>query len=55
LIGKDGNIFNLAGIASRALAKAGLKEQAREMQSRILQCHSYSDALGLLAEYVSIS
>lgn len=30
LIGADGNIFNLLGIASRTLREHGLKEQARE-------------------------
>lgn len=31
LIGADGNIFNLLGIASRTLREHGLKEQAKEM------------------------
>ena len=32
LIGADGNIFNLLGIASRTLREHGLKEQAKEMR-----------------------
>lgn len=31
LIGADGNIFNLLGIASRTLREHGLKEQAKDM------------------------
>lgn len=34
LIGADGNIFNLLGIASRTLREHGLKEQAKEMAGR---------------------
>ena len=33
LIGADGNIFNLLGIASRTLREHGLKEQAKELPS----------------------
>ena len=36
LIGADGNIFNLLGIASRTLREHGLKEQAKEKASRII-------------------
>lgn len=41
LIGQDGNIFNLMGIASRTLKEAGLADQAQQMRSRITQCQSY--------------
>lgn len=34
LIGADGNIFNLLGIASRTLREHGLKEQAKEMRRK---------------------
>ena len=35
LIGQDGNIFNLMGIASRTLRRNGLAEQTTEMCNRI--------------------
>lgn len=54
LIGANGNIFNLLGIASRALRENGLKEQAQEMQSRVTASGSYSEALNILGEYVEI-
>ena len=33
LIGEDGNIFNLLGLASRTLKEAGLEDGADEMAS----------------------
>ena len=56
LIGQDGNIFNLMGIASKTLKKNGMKEQAEEMVKRITQgAHNYSDALCIIGEYVNIT
>lgn len=54
LIGSDGNIFCLLGLASRTLRENGLKEQAKEMQSRVTASGSYSEALNILGEYVEI-
>ena len=44
LIGQNGNIFNLMGIASRTLKEHGMEEQAREMRSRIMESGSYDKA-----------
>ncbi len=57
LIGADGNIFNLMGIASRTLRRAGMREQAEEMQKRITggDCRSYDEALAVIGEYVNIT
>ena len=55
LIGEDGNIFNLMGIASRTLKENGLSDQAREMRQRITQCQSYDSALCIIADYVNIT
>ena len=57
LIGEDGNIFNLIGLASRALRENGLEAQAKEMQERIMGggCHDYSAALNVIGEYVNIT
>ncbi|MGI6449026.1 MAG: hypothetical protein ACOX3R_01655 [Desulfitobacteriia bacterium] len=54
LIGMDGNIFNLMGIASRTLEAAGLKQQANEMVDRITKSHSYDEALRIIMEYVEV-
>ena len=57
LIGQDGNIFNLMGLAARTLRQHGLDDQAQEMSHRITggQCHSYYEALGIIGEYVNIT
>lgn len=55
LIGQDGNIFNLMGIASRTLREHGMKDQAAEMRQRITESGSYDEALGIIGEYVNIT
>lgn len=55
LIGKDGNIFNLMGIASRTLRNNNMKEEAKEMVIRIEKSKSYDEALGIISEYVDIT
>ena len=52
LIGEDGNIFNLMGLASRALRKAKLEDKSKEMCDRITHSESYSMALSIIMEYV---
>ena len=55
LIGEDGNIFNLMGIASRTLRDHGMGEQAKDMTSRIRASGSYDEALNIIGEYVNIT
>lgn len=55
LIGQDGNIFNLVGIASRTLKQNGMKEEAKEMSNRVFTSHSYDEALNIIGEYVEIT
>ena len=56
LIGEDGNIFNLMGIASRTLKRNGMREEATEMCNRITGgAKSYDEALLILQEYVEIT
>lgn len=55
MIGQDGNIFNLMGIASHTLKQNGMKEEASEMCSRITKSGSYSEVLGIIGEYVNIT
>ena len=54
LTGIDGNIFNLIGVASRAMKGAGIKEEAKQMQNEILKCGSYDEALQLIMKYVEV-
>lgn len=54
VVGEDGNVFNLIGICSRALKKAGMKEAAEEMTSRIFKSGSYDEALSIMGEYCDL-
>lgn len=56
LIGENGNIFNLMGIASRTLKESGLCDKAEEMCERIMEgeATSYDEALRIIMEYVEI-
>lgn len=54
LIGEDGNIFNLVGIASKALKKAGKPEQAKEMTAKVFASDSYDEALTIIGQYCDI-
>lgn len=55
MIGQDGNIFNLMGIASRTLRNNNMKEEAKEMVIRIEESKSYDEALCIIGEYVEIT
>ena len=55
LIGQDGNIFNLMGIASKTLKRNGMAEQAKEMCDRITSSGDYNEALCIIGEYVNIT
>lgn len=54
LVGADGNVFNLVGIASKALKRARQPEQAKEMNEKIFKCGSYDEALQTIMEYVDV-
>lgn len=55
LIGQNGNIFNLMGIASQTLRENGMAEEAKKMQKEITQCESYGTALNVIGQYVNIT
>ncbi len=55
LIGEDGNVFNLVGLACRTLKAAGQADQAREMSERVFRSDSYDQALNIIGEYVNIT
>lgn len=54
LIGQDGNIFNLIGIASRSLRLSGLADKAKEMSEKVTRCGSYNEALSIIMDYVEV-
>lgn len=55
LIGQDGNIFNLLGIASRTLKQNSMADEAKEMCCRVTSSESYCEALNIIGEYVNIT
>lgn len=55
LINEDSNIFNLMGIASKALKNANQHDKAKEMVGKIFSCDNYSKALGIIGEYCEIT
>ena len=52
LVGSDGNIFALLGVASSALKRNGQREDAENMRERVYASQSYYEALGIITEYV---
>ena len=55
LIGHNGNIFNLMGIASKTLKENDMADEAKEMCRRITSSGSYDEALCIISEYVEIT
>jgi hypothetical protein len=54
LIGTDGNIFALAGIASKTLRKAGQADKVSEMTAKIMDSSSHDEALNIIMDYVDV-
>lgn len=54
LIGANGNIFNLMGMASNTLKRNKMADEAKEMRERITSSGSYEEALCIIGEYVDI-
>ena len=52
IIGANGNIFNILGIAARTLRKNDMADEAQEMYSRATSSGSYEEALAIIMEYV---
>jgi hypothetical protein len=54
LIGQDSNVFNLVGIASQALRRAGKRDEAKAMTERVFASGSYDEALSIIMEYCEV-
>lgn len=52
LVGSNGNIFNLMGIATKSLKEVGMDKEAEEMFERVTKSGSYEEALNILMDYV---
>lgn len=55
LIGEDGNVFNIIGLVSAALKKAGQPDKAKEFTSKAFAAQSYDHVLTLAEEYVEVA
>ena len=55
LIGCDGNVFALLGMASRTLKQSGMADEAEMMCTRIRGAENYCEALNIIGEYVNIT
>lgn len=54
IIGQDGNIFNILGICTQALKRAGQREQAKELSKKVFAAGSYDEALSICMDYVEV-
>lgn len=55
LTGADGNVFVIIGEVSRALKKAGHREEARMFTGDAMSCGSYDEVLQLCLKTVNVS
>jgi len=54
VVGENGNVFVTLGICSKALQKAGLSDEAKEMREKVFKAGSYDEALSIMMEYVEM-
>jgi len=54
LVGTDGNVFALIKKVEKTLIQAGMREEAEEFKTRVMETKSYNEALQVMGEYVSI-
>ena len=52
IIGANGNVYNILGIASRTLRNNDMADEAQEMYSRVTSSGSYEEALAIIMEYI---
>jgi len=54
LIGENGNIFNLLGLARMTLRDADQNDKIPEITERVQRSKSYDEALRIIMEYVEV-
>lgn len=54
LIGADSNVFNIIGLVSKALKRAGLRDEAAEFTRKAFSAGSYDAVLALVMDYVEV-
>ena len=48
----DGNIFAILGASKKALERAGMRIEAKDLSAKVLSSGSYDEALSICMEYV---
>jgi len=54
LLGKNGNVFNLIGLCSRALRDAGQPDNATKMAAECFGAGNYDEALQIMMKYCDV-
>ena len=54
LVGVDGNVFNIIGVVSKTLKRAGQSDKASEFTAKAFKSGSYNEVLTLCFEYVDV-
>ena len=52
--GQDGNVFNILVLCQKELRNQGKIGEYKKMRIRVLNSHSYEEALGIIREYVDL-
>jgi len=53
-MGQDGNVFNIIGLVSMALKRAGMGKVAEEFLAKAYKAESYDEVLVLAMEYTEV-
>ena len=54
IIGENGNIFNLVGIATMELKRNHQYDNAKKLKKEVLQSKNYSEALQTIMKYCEL-
>ena len=52
--GETGNIFYIMGMTYASLLQEGRRQDAEARQNKVMEQHSYEDALEVIAEFVDL-
>lgn len=52
MIGANGNVFNLLALVGETLRENNQFAEVKEVNERVMSCHSYEEALSIMCEYV---
>ena len=54
VVGQNGNVFNIIAICSKALKEVGMRDEAKEMQTKVMSSGGYDEALGIMGDYCDL-